>query len=201
MRRLRAGLVTPPPGGLGTRSGGTRTPPRGARWTGTGANASSPETRTREPKVAAVERREARLRRHGGDAPRQACRAASPAAQGTCAKPPRFSALRSLKGARKGRRPTRGRSNNTGAHARPFGIRAMALGLSRRSAAKAGCLTFKSKNRGGRTNSFNAASAFARQRCACRCARSSPPASPRPRASRLRPASRWSRSNRAARRR
>jgi|SRR5450631_551553 hypothetical protein len=137
MRRLRAGLVTPPPGGLGTRSGGTRTPPRGARWTGTGANASSPETRTREPKVAAVERREARLRRHGGDAPRQACRAASPAAQGTCAKPPRFSALRSLKGARKGRRPTRGRSNNTGAHARPFGIRAMMLG----------CLKIKSMRR------------------------------------------------------
>jgi len=35
MRRLRAGLVTPLPGGLGNRSGGTRTPPRGARWTGT----------------------------------------------------------------------------------------------------------------------------------------------------------------------
>src|SRR5450631_3569657 len=87
MRRLRAGLVTPPPGGLGTRSGGTRTPPRGARWTGTGANASSPETRTRGTEIAAVERREARLRRHGGDAPRQACRAASPAAQGLAPSP------------------------------------------------------------------------------------------------------------------
>ena len=31
--------------------------------------------------IAAVERREARLRHHGGDAPRQACRAASPAVQ------------------------------------------------------------------------------------------------------------------------
>ena len=41
------GSVTPPPGSPGTRSGGTRTPPQGACWTGTGANASSQETRTR----------------------------------------------------------------------------------------------------------------------------------------------------------
>jgi hypothetical protein len=34
-RRPRAGLVTPRSGGPGTRSGGTMTPPRGARWTGT----------------------------------------------------------------------------------------------------------------------------------------------------------------------
>ena len=50
MRRLRAGLVTPHSGGPGTGSGGIRTPPRGARWTGTGANASSQETRTRGQK-------------------------------------------------------------------------------------------------------------------------------------------------------
>src|SRR5665647_1553141 len=72
MRRLRAGLVTPLPGGLGSRSAGIRTPPRGARWTGTGANASSQETRTRGLKSPAnkprlrklvwVERREAPLR-------------------------------------------------------------------------------------------------------------------------------------------
>ena len=35
MRRLRAGLVTPPPGGPGTRSGGTKAAPQGACWTGT----------------------------------------------------------------------------------------------------------------------------------------------------------------------
>ena len=47
MRRLRAGLVTPHSGGPGIRPGGIMTPPRGARWTGTGANASSQEARTR----------------------------------------------------------------------------------------------------------------------------------------------------------
>jgi len=52
MRRLRAGLVTPHSGGR-EPTGGTMTPPRGARWTGTGANASSQETRTREPEIAA----------------------------------------------------------------------------------------------------------------------------------------------------
>jgi hypothetical protein len=36
MRRPRAGFVTPLPGGPGNRPGGTMTPPRGARWTGTG---------------------------------------------------------------------------------------------------------------------------------------------------------------------
>ena len=35
MRRPRARLVTLLPGGLGTRSGGTRTAPQGACWTGT----------------------------------------------------------------------------------------------------------------------------------------------------------------------
>src|SRR5664280_2904229 len=109
MRRLRAGLVTPLPGGLGTRPGGTTAALQGACWTGTGFTSLVPGSADPRPKIAAVERREARLRRHGGDAPRQACRAASPAAQGACAKPPRFSALRSLKGAQDGRRPTRGR--------------------------------------------------------------------------------------------
>src|SRR5664280_3560350 len=136
MRRLRAGLVTPLPGGLGTRPGGTTAALQGACWTGTGFTSLVPGSADPRPKIAAVERREARLRRHGGDAPRQACRAASPAAQGACAKPPRFSALRSLWGAKVERRPTRGRSNNTGAHARPFGTRAIALACETRYARR-----------------------------------------------------------------
>ena len=47
MRRLRAGFVTPLPGGPGNRPGGIMTPPRAARWTGTGRKASSQEARTR----------------------------------------------------------------------------------------------------------------------------------------------------------
>src|ERR1035437_5225088 len=42
---------------------------------------SAPGSTAPGTEIAAVERREARLRRHGGDAPRQACRAASPAVQ------------------------------------------------------------------------------------------------------------------------
>src|SRR5664280_217178 len=42
---------------------------------------SAPGSTAPGTEIAAMERREARLRHHGGDAPRQACRAASPAAQ------------------------------------------------------------------------------------------------------------------------
>ena len=59
VRRPRAGFVAPHPGRLGSRSGGITTAPRGARWTGTGANASSQETRTRGREIAAMERRQA----------------------------------------------------------------------------------------------------------------------------------------------
>jgi hypothetical protein len=43
----------------GTDRGDTTTPPQGACWTGTGANASSQETRTRGTEIAAMARREA----------------------------------------------------------------------------------------------------------------------------------------------
>ena len=50
MRRLRAGLVTPLPGGLGTRIGRVLWRLRRDCWTGTGHLASSQETRTRGQK-------------------------------------------------------------------------------------------------------------------------------------------------------
>src|SRR5450830_2050144 len=63
--------------GRGTDEGG-RKPAGSGR-----AQPSRPRPEVTAPgtEIAAVERREARLRRHGGDAPRQACRAASPAVQ------------------------------------------------------------------------------------------------------------------------
>src|SRR5674476_507543 len=57
MRRLRAGLVTPLPGGLGSRSGGIRTAPRGARWTGTGLKCLVPGNADPGTEIAAMERR------------------------------------------------------------------------------------------------------------------------------------------------
>src|SRR5664279_2045160 len=59
MRRLRAGLVTPLPGGLGSRSGGIRTAPRGARWTGTGFTSLVPgsaDRGTEKPRWSAARR-------------------------------------------------------------------------------------------------------------------------------------------------
>jgi len=44
-RRLRAGLVTPSPGGPGTRPGGTTAAPQGACWTGTGRQRPRPRKR------------------------------------------------------------------------------------------------------------------------------------------------------------
>ena len=68
-----------------------------------------PEVTAPGTEIAAVERREARLRRHGGDAPRQACRAASPAARGLAPSPRVFRRSAPSRGAQIGRRPTRGR--------------------------------------------------------------------------------------------
>jgi hypothetical protein len=56
VRRLRAGLVTPHSGGLGTRPGGTRTPPRGASLEGAGKSVP-PAVRRGRPKGAALSRR------------------------------------------------------------------------------------------------------------------------------------------------
>jgi hypothetical protein len=72
--------------GRGADEGRRKLPGSGPGNTGPSARGSAaPGT-----EIAAVERREARLRRHGGDAPRQACRAASPAARGACATRPAF---------------------------------------------------------------------------------------------------------------
>src|SRR5664279_2566671 len=61
--------------GRGADEGRRKLPGSGPGNTGPSARGSTaPGT-----EIAAVERREARLRRHGGDAPRQACRPASPA--------------------------------------------------------------------------------------------------------------------------
>ena len=88
MRRLRAGFVPPLPGGPGNRPGGNTTPPRGARWTGTGRKASSQEARTRGLCLRPRPRARSRSRSAGKRASQPerryaspACRAASPAAQ------------------------------------------------------------------------------------------------------------------------
>ena len=111
---------TPLPGGPGTRPGGTRTPPRGARWTGTGANASSQEARTRRLCLWRKPGREAAMERREAPAlwQRSAARRKTGAPLG--APSPRF-----VRGGEKGRRRTRRRLNNTGAQVRPVGIRAM----------------------------------------------------------------------------
>ncbi len=110
------------------------------------------------------------------------------------------------------------KGGETTAHPAPQRIGAMALGLIRRL----GCLTIESGVRkplvpakAGRQPldarlrghdaeqaddpALNAVSAFPRPPRATASARSNPPAPPRPRARRLRPASRWSRSNPAGR--
>ena len=56
VRRPRAWFAATHPGGPGLRPGGTMTPPRGARWTGTGAS-PRPEARTRRVSLAKAEAR------------------------------------------------------------------------------------------------------------------------------------------------
>ena len=88
VRRPRAGFVTPHSGGPGTRSGGIRTAPPGARLDWDWHSASSQETRTRgqkSPQWSAEGRPSARAKRKGHAS--QACRAAAPAAQGASQAP------------------------------------------------------------------------------------------------------------------
>jgi len=67
-----------------------------------------------------------------------------------------------------GRRRTRRRSNNTGAHARPFGLRAMARIFFRREpgkpGARCGCLKIES----GKRERAPQSSRYTRSRCSCR---------------------------------
>ena len=157
MRRLRAGLVTPHSGGPGTRSGGITTPPRGARWTGTVPRGfgrakarqadeanwhrsleKKPERTpgnadpgTEKPRSGAP--RGASPLASGEDTPRQACRAASPAAQGASQAPAFFGAPRPLTGRDDGDDGLPGAAKNTGDGARllfenQIGARARASG-------------------------------------------------------------------------
>ena len=122
MRRLRAGLVTPPPGGLGSPSVPTKRDCPSVGWTRRGrrrAKACRIGEGAALPSAPGSYGSGDKNRRSGaprGAPPSPRRRRASPGVlggcasrPGACAKPPRFSALRSLKGAQIGRRPTRGR--------------------------------------------------------------------------------------------
>jgi hypothetical protein len=111
MRRLRAGLVTPPPGGLGSPSVPTKRDCPSVGWTRRGrrrAKACRIGEGAALPSAPGSYGSGDRNRRSGaprGAPPSPRRRRASPGVSGgfagrpgACAKPPRFSALRSLKG-------------------------------------------------------------------------------------------------------
>ena len=144
MRRLRAGLVTPLPGGPGPPSVPTkRDCPQGLDAARTKGGESCPD---RGPGSGPVRARKLRprgqKRRDGAPSGERASQSApTPPGVGLMVAPlgapsPRqWPGAKEVPGASRERlRRTRRRSNNTGAHARPFGIRA----------AKLGCLTIES---------------------------------------------------------
>ena len=102
-RRPRAGLVSRHSGGPGTRSGGTRTAPQGACWTGTG-NAPRPRKRgpgdLKSPQWSAERRLSAIA--SGGDTPRKRVGRFRQPPRGAIASAPRFPALRFPSGRRRG---------------------------------------------------------------------------------------------------